>query len=692
MANEFFKELKLEMKLDGSNWTDVSADVRANTQYSLQYGMPGHKPTQRIATTGRLKFSMDNSAKNSGGLRGYYSPGHTNVRTGFELNVPTRLSVRAGTFYGDDKYGDFYYGADPYYRFIGKLRRIRVIPGLKGERRTECTAFDFIHEMSKHKMDLLALMENTASGTVFSNVIANMDDSPDATSYATGIDTFPYAGDDMQDERTTALAAARKITLSEFGYIYIKGDEVTGGVLVFEDRQSRVGGSPLFTIDDGDLVSMEVSRPIDQVYNKIRTLARPREVGSSPEVLSTLRTTMAVRAGAAEIIKSRYADPDQRSVRIAGKDLQDGEGYNELTEAGDSRSMEDSITGWAAAGDDSDAVAQSAAQAYQGSKSLLLTSGTGASHTNFTQTDLYSGYVQSDDVYVACWVYLSAAWPGASGVALSIAEYDSGDVIGTTTEVATTTTTGSWIRLAAKHTIVDADAAKLRIMIGEVAAEDFSGGAVLCYIDEVYLIDDGALNIKFGSTEGSGANDKFSDVHVVVTEGATTVSFAVTNTSGAIGYINLLQAKGTAIRVYEPVERIAEDAASQVAYDDRHLKLDLVYQDDPLIAQERATALLAAYKDPRTYIKKITLRASRGDSARYIAKLDVGDRITLSEDVTGISAKDYIIHRVSLNFMAPDTMEATYLLRLATTEQAWLLGVVNYSELADTTILGGASV
>lgn len=528
MANEFFKELKLEMKLDGVSWTDVTADVRANAQYSLQYGMPGHRPTNRIATTGRLKFSMNNSAKNSGGLRGYYSPGHINIRTGFELNVPVRLSVRAGTFYGDDKYGDFYYGADPYYRFTGKLRRIRVIPGQKGKRRTECTAYDFIHEMSKHKMDLLALMENVASGTVFSNVIANMDDSPDATSYATGIDTFPYAGDDMQDERTTALAAARKITISEFGYVYIKGDELTGGVLVFEDRQSRVGGTPLFTIDDDDLVSMEVNRPLDQVYNKIRTLARPREVGGSPEVLYTLQTTsLVVKAGETEVIKGRYSDPDQRSVRIAGKDL-----------------------------------------------------------------------------------------------------------------------------------------------VTLVADTDF----------------------EFGSSEGAGNNDKNADLTITVTEGATTVKFSMNNTSGASGFVNKLQVRGTALRTFEPVERIAEDVTSQAAYDDRELKLDLVYQDDPLVAQERATALLAAYKDPRTYIKKITLRASRGASARYMSRLDVGDRITLSEDVTGISAKDYIVHLVTLNFMAPDTMEATYLLRLATTEQAWLLGVVNYSELADTTILGGASV
>ncbi len=126
--------------------------------------------------------------------------------------------------------------------------------------------------------------------------------------------------------------------------------------------------------------------------------------------------------------------------------------------------------------------------------------------------------------------------------------------------------------------------------------------------------------------------------------------------------------------------------------DDRELKLDLVYQDDPLIAQERATALLAAYKDPRTYIKKIGLRASKGVRGRMMAKLDIGDRITLSEDVTGISAKDYIIHHITLNFIAPDAMEALYSLRLASTEQAWLLGVVNFSELADTTILGGASV
>lgn len=528
MANTFVKGIVLELKLDGVNWTDVSTDLRASHPVSVDYGISSHRPDKRVASIGRLRFALDNTDHNSGGLQGYYSPGHANLRTGFDLNIGVRLGIRAGTFYNVDEYGDFYYGADPWYRFVGKLRDIRVVPGQKSSRYVDCTAYDFMHEMSRHKMSLLTVSEAVLSGTFFQSVIGNMNDAPTGSSYDIGQDTLPYAGDDLQEGQTSASTAAKKIALSEFGYVYVKGDNVAGGKLVFEDRHHRIGSTSKWTIDDDDIVDMEVDRPISQVYNKIRTISHPREVGGSPEVLWTLQTTMEIKAGETETLIGRYSDPNQTSVKIAGKDA-----------------------------------------------------------------------------------------------------------------------------------------------ITPVADTDF----------------------KFGSTQGGGANDKNGDLSITVTEGATSVRLALQNTSGSNGYVNLLQIRGTAIRTFEPVETIAEDATSQTAYDERELKMDLVYQDSPITAQERANALLAAFKDPQTFIRSISLISNTANiPGRALAVGDIGDRITLSESVTGISAKDYAIHKVQLQFIPPDIMRGTYLLVLSSTLQAWLLGDVGFSELGDTTILGGSII
>lgn len=521
-----FKAIKVEMKLDGASWTDVTADIRVDDQYTLEYGIVGHSPTDRTAGIGKLKFGMDNSQSNSAGLLGYYSPGHTNARSGFEVNVPVRMTLDAGTYYGDDYYGDFYYGGSRI-KFIGNIFQIRVEPGQKAQRITRCTAYDFIYEMSKHKMKTMAIATSVASGTAFSNIIGNMGKSPDATEYDTGQDIFAYHGDDIRDERTSALSAIKRVVISEFGYAYIKGDEATGGVLVFEDRHHRVNTIPLFSLDDGEINLMAVNRPLDQIFNVINVTSNPREAGGSPEVVYTFQTTMLIEANTTVNITGRYTDPSNRNARI-----------------------------------------------------------------------------------------------GAIN------------------------------------------------MVSLVAGTDY----------------------KFGSTEGSGTNDKEGDLSVTETFGANSVELALENTSGGDGYVNLLQARGTALRTYEPVVMTAEDADSKTAYDHRKLDINARYQDSPLIAQERANALLAAYKDPQTLILKMGFTANSGLKARAIAKLEPGDRITLGESVTGISATDFIIHHVHLRFRAPDIIQATYLIRLATTEQAWLLEVVNYGELGDTTILGGATI
>ena len=677
------KHITLEMKLDGVNWIDVTADIRAKSGIVIEYGIDGHQPTNRTAGPGSCIFTMDNSEGNSGGLLGYYSPDHTNGRSGFELNVPVRVIVGHGFYYGEKKYGAFYYGNDAI-KFLGTLKDIDVLSGEKGPRITECVAKDFMWEMSKHKMSLLAVQEVRRSDLLIGDIVGNMGVSPAATSYSAGQETFNYGGDSLKDEKSTALAAAQKAVISELGYLYQKGD----GTLVYEDRHYRIGSISQFVFGTEDLTNLKGSRSIKNLSNQIRTTSYPRVEGGSTETLYTLRNELQINAGQTKTVIGRYIDPNQLIARLSGKSFEDGEGLNEITGAGDERHFEDGTTGWAAVGNDSDAIEQSTEQAKQGSNSLKLTSGAGASNTNFVQTALYSGYAENDIVYFSAWVYLSAAWPGASGVDLMIAEYDSSSVIGTVTVAASTTTNGSWVRLTGTHTCVDVDCAKLRIMIGERTAEDFSGGAVSVYIDEVMLIDDNALNLKFGSTKGSGANDSWTDLELVATFGANAVAFQMTNNGGSTGYVNSLKARGTALRIFEPVETDAEDATSIAAYGPSRLELRLPYQDDPLVAADFANSLLADLKGPRVLVKDVTTRHSFGFRIRAAIAIEPGTRITASETMLGIDAEDYFVHKVKLVLKPPTTVTGIFGVVIASAAQSWLLGTVNYGELGTNTILG----
>src|SRR4030065_1368367 len=83
----------IDLKLDGVNWTDVTADARASVEIAVQYGISGTGPADRVAQTGTLSFALDNSEHNSGGLIGYYAPGHANCRNGFEGGCPGRPRI-----------------------------------------------------------------------------------------------------------------------------------------------------------------------------------------------------------------------------------------------------------------------------------------------------------------------------------------------------------------------------------------------------------------------------------------------------------------------------------------------------------------------------------------------------------------------------------------------------------------------
>ena len=521
MADAEIKNINVELKLDGSTWTDVSADVRAQSDIIVRYGIRGHSPKNRVAGIGSMTWEMDDSEANSAGLLGYYSPDHANQRTGFELNLAARIKIKLGFYYGEKTYGSFYYGT-AYVKFTGLIKRMEVIPGVKGKRTTKCIAYDYMWELARHKMDLLAVQETRRSDLVVGDIVGNLMLAPTSTDYQTGQETFNFAVDDLKDERSTALAALQKVALSELGYLYVKGDASNGGVLKFEDRHDRVGTDPVFALTGSDITMIKGDRSIDLLYNIIKTVSYPRDKGASNEVLWTFQTTLQVDANSTETIIGRYVDPDQKGIRVSGT-----------------------------------------------------------------------------------------------------------------------------------------------TMVTPVAGTDY----------------------KFGSTEGGGANDKEADLTVTATFGANSVKLALQNTSGAVGYVNLLQVRGLVIRIFEPVETRAENSASKTSYGDRPFTMTLPYQDKQLVAQDFADSILADFKDPKQVMSAVTVMG-QGIRARAAVRLEPGDRVTLSDTVLAISAVDYFIQGVELRMRAPNIIRTSWNVVIASAAQSWLLGQTNFSELGDTTILG----
>jgi hypothetical protein len=82
---------------------------------------------------------------------------------------------------------------------------------------------------------------------------------------------------------------------------------------------------------------------------------------------------------------------------------------------------------------------------------------------------------------------------------------------------------------------------------------------------------------------------------------------------------------------------------------------------------------------------------ANGTAAGIAAALgvDVGDRITLSETMSGIDA-DFFVQELAYTIGPAATLWITYTLAPATADLFWILGTAGASELDETTRLGFA--
>lgn len=655
-------------------WTPLTDDVLAVRGLTAEYGFRGHRPTDRVARVGKMTFFLDNSSLNEGAQQGWYSPTHASSRTGWDVSVPVRLKIT--------------YSATDYFKFLGKVQPIKPTAGTKRRRDVRVVCKDWIQDALKFKIKGMEILEDNRSDQIIAAVVAEMTEQPRATSYATGQETLPSALDDVRDGKTTAMSIFQRVAVSEFGYLMLIGDQAGGGTLKFQDRHERVKDTTVqLTFSENDIADLPVEHNPEMIFNIIKARVFPRDVGASAETIATLDSTLEIAAGETDSITLHYRDPNSEDVTVSGKDFWDPEGKNEIIESEYERGFEGGTTGWVASGSDTDTIAQSSTQAKSGTYSLKLTSGTGAAHTNKCNTGLMTGFAQNDVLYVQAYIYVPSAWP--DGVAVYISEYDAGDVYKTFGYVEDgIRVTGSWYRVSGTYTISHADTAKILIGIGEPTNQDFSGGAVECYIDEVYIVHDSNLNFEFSSAE-DGGGDLNTDLALIDSSiTGSSAEFQFENTGTGAGFVTSLLVKGTIIRIYNPVERTAEDVTSQGEHGDRLYNLNLAYQADTRTGQDFADTTLSKYKDPTGWVKSITFHANRSDALMTGAlDLEPGDRIKIVETVTGLNT-EYFINGVRLRIYNKSFIDCTWYVTPGSTAQYWIMGTVGFSEIGETTWVG----
>ena len=303
--------VEMELAGEGNGWTDVSADVRAAGSIRAGYGIRGASARDRVAATGTLVFPLDNSERNSAGLLGYYSPNHVNKRAGFGLGIGVRLALT--------------YGSPTYFKWRGTLESIDLVPGVAGTRVVACSCVDWMDDAAKYPVSVIPTAFDQRSDEVFTALLAAVPKRPAAIEIDPGVDTYPIVFDTLRDETTRALAALQNLAMSELGYIYLKGDAVQGGTLVFEARNRRPAATEdLFTLDDTRQIDLRMSNARAGVTTQVKVTAHPRAADATGVLFSLSGAAPSVAPGNSLPLNCQYRDPNTGAyARVGAQDIED---------------------------------------------------------------------------------------------------------------------------------------------------------------------------------------------------------------------------------------------------------------------------------------------------------------------------------------------------------------------------------
>ena len=187
--------------------------------------------------------------------------------------------------------------------------------------------------------------------------------------------------------------------------------------------------------------------------------------------------------------------------------------------------------------------------------------------------------------------------------------------------------------------------------------------------------------------DGTGT-DLTSQLTVTAITWGNSAEVTVVNNGPLDGYRIKCQLRGRGLYDFETMTFTVKDSASIAAYGENSFSLDMKYQTDPDVGADACAYIVNQCKDPRTKISSVTFIANRSTAMMQAALgLEISDRVTVTEEVTGISS-DYFINAVGLDLNSSEILRCTWTLAPADSQKYWQLEVDGYTELDETTILG----
>lgn len=296
----------------GMTWTDITGDVLASNEVSCSYGLPGAGLGDRVADTGQMSFTLNNSEKNVAGLRGYYTPGHVNAWSAWKLGTEVRLALT--------------YGGTTYYKWRGYVNALEIPPGMHVRQAVSVRCVDWMDVAARGALrgadSAAQLQTSKRSDQVLRHLVGRFETPPPSVSLGYGSDTYPYALDNSESETVSLMSEFQRLANSELGFVYMKGDTTRGGVLTFESRMKRgqKTGS-VFTLDHTKVLNLSSSYSVDDIVNEVQVQIFPRRVDTSNAILFTLQDRPDIARNTSRAFFCPFRDPADKATRVGGTSM-----------------------------------------------------------------------------------------------------------------------------------------------------------------------------------------------------------------------------------------------------------------------------------------------------------------------------------------------------------------------------------
>lgn len=301
----------VEANFTGAGWEAITGDVVQSAGIRIKRGITSGKLDDRVADPGTLTFALNNSASNSGGLVGYYTPGHADCRSGFAAGLLVRLRVTSGATTQTKFYGHVIEGG------------IQPVPGTYGERRTYVTVCDWMDYAAETPLGNIPYTENRDIATVVETIMYYMPEVPVSEALQTGYTRYDAIYDPTAGN-LKGLTEFVRAANSELGWVYIRITSAHDEVIVTENRYARdtamIADDPLYEFDNdmsgGDIVAKDD-------WGGVIIKTHPRREDTSPVVLYSSPQYIFVEAGDTLEITGRYRDPENEDVYVSARSTEE---------------------------------------------------------------------------------------------------------------------------------------------------------------------------------------------------------------------------------------------------------------------------------------------------------------------------------------------------------------------------------